>query len=120
MGWQAGSSPFKARTQGLKRGGGFAASEGQRRKVAGDFCCVCWQAPADPAHLIPRSVSPDHSGDPLRVVPLCRRCHDAYDGGRLDLLPHLDGFDREVAMAVECVGLVAALERITNRKWGPK
>ena len=100
---------------------GFEASEAQRRKVAGRPCVVCWKAPSDPAHLIPRSIAPDGSGDPRRVVPLCRRHHRAYDAEGFDLLPYLaEHHQREVAFAVECVGLVAALERITNRKWEPK
>ena len=42
-------------------------------------------APGRPAHLIPRSLG--GCGDALRVAPLCRGCHRAYDSGELDLLP---------------------------------
>ena len=97
----------------------LAASEAQRRKVAGKYCVVCWQLPTDPAHLIDRSLAPDPEGDPLRVVPLCRRDHDEYDRGGLDLLPYLLGYGRELGRAVELVGLITALERVTNRKWMP-
>lgn len=51
---------------------------------------------------------------PDDVVPLCKRCHDRYDGRapeRLDLLPHLTL--AEQARAVSHVGLVAAARRLT-------
>lgn len=99
---------------------GFEASTAQQRKVAGLWCVVCWKTPVDPAHLIPRSMAPDRAGDPLRVVPLCREHHQDYDAHALDLLPYLAGFEREQGMAVECVGLLGALQRITNRKWEPR
>jgi hypothetical protein len=66
----------------------------------------------DPAHLIPKSLG--GCGDPLCVVPLCRRpCHRAYDRGELDLLPHLEpAWRAQLAHAVGHVGLIAALWRI--------
>ena len=97
----------------------FAASNAQQRKVSGQPCLVCWQLPADPAHLIDRGLVPDREGEPLRVVPLCREHHDAYDRGELDLLPHLKRSPRELGYAVEIFGLIGTLERVTNRKWGP-
>lgn len=108
----------KART-----GGSFAASEAQREKVRHLACLVCWQGPCDPAHLIPRSLKADVDGEPLRVVPLCREHHRAYDAGELDLLPYLGkGWRHELARAVvdHPGGLVGALERLTNRKWAPQ
>lgn len=95
----------------------FAASNAQRRKVAGQPCLVCWQLPSDPAHLIDRSLVPDPTGDPLRVVPLCRKHHDAYDDRDLDLLPYLRRQGREVGHAVEIFGLLSTLERVTNTRW---
>jgi hypothetical protein len=83
-------------------------------------CIVCWQGPTDRAHLIDRSLAPDREGDPLRVVRLCRAHHDAYDAHTLDLLPFLEkGFRPELARAVEVVGLVTTLERVTGRAWAP-
>ena len=70
----------------------------------------------DPAHLIPRSLG--GCGDPLCVVPLCRRpCHRAYDSGELDLLPHLEpAWRAQLAHAVGHVGLIAALRRISGTR----
>lgn len=55
------------------------------------------------------------------VVPLCPACHRDFDDGDLDLLPYLEPHWREqVARAVEAVGLMAALKRITKRRdWRP-
>ena len=51
-------------------------------------------------------------------MPGCRRCHRAYDEGGLSLLEHLEPrFRAELAYAVELVGLLAALRRITNARW---
>jgi hypothetical protein len=53
--------------------------------------------------------------DPDCVVALCRDCHRAYDGGVLDLLPHLEpDHPAELAHAVLHVGLLGALRRITG------
>jgi hypothetical protein len=85
----------------------------------GNACVVCWRGPADRAHLIDRSLAPDPHGDPRRVIFLCREHHEAYDNHRLDLLPYLENTHRsELARAVELVGLVATLERVTGCKWG--
>jgi hypothetical protein len=101
----------------------FAASPAQREKVSDQACIVCWKGPCDPAHLIPRSLAPDPAGDPIRVVPLCRRHHSDYDEGILDLLPHLMTLHwrHELAHAVldHPSGMVGALQRITNQRWGP-
>jgi hypothetical protein len=49
-------------------------------------------------------------------VPLCRRCHRAYDAGTLDLLPHLEPrFRSEVAHAVLRLGLARAVRRLGGR-----
>jgi len=75
------------RTAPLERTPSMAATDSQRLAVAGGACIVCGATHGiDPAHLIPRSLG--GCGDPLCVVPLCRRpCHRAYDSGDLDLLP---------------------------------
>jgi hypothetical protein len=106
----------------LKKGRGFAASPEQRTKVALDECVICGRdrtsTRLDPAHVIPRGMGGcDHRDC---VVPLCANHHRMYDDGGLDLLPWLEGRHRaELAHAVEHVGLIAALERITNTRWSP-
>jgi hypothetical protein len=95
----------------------MAATNAQRAAVAGRPCIVCGTGHGvDPAHLIPRSLG--GCGDPLCVVPLCRRpCHRAYDSGELDLLPHLEPAWRpQLAHAVGHVGLIATLRRISGAR----
>jgi len=96
------------------------ASEEQRRKVAGLACLVCGARDgADPAHLTPRSRGGcDH---PDCVVALCRfRCHRAFDDGRLDLLPYLEPHRLELAHALQHLGLIELLERLTAERWTPR
>ena len=102
------------RTTPLARTASLPATDSQRLAVAGRPCIVCGATHAvDPAHLIPRSLG--GCGDPLCVVPACRRCHRAYDEGRLDLLPHLEPTWRaQLAHAVRHVGLIGALRRISG------
>jgi hypothetical protein len=99
----------------MKRGS-FAGSRRQQEAVRDKACIVCTASPCDPAHLIDKSLATD-LGDPRAVVPLCRRCHRAYDEGGLDLLPYLEPRWRvELAFAVERVGLLSTLQRVTNDK----
>ena len=103
------------RTTPLQRTASMAATDGQRLAVAGLPCIVCGATRGvDPAHLIPRSLG--GCGDPLCVVPLCRRrCHLAYDCGELDLLAHLEPTWRaQLAHAVGDIGLIGALRRISG------
>ena len=102
------------RTKPLQRTASMVASERQRAAVAGRRCIVCAaEARIDPAHLIPRSLG--GCGDPLCVVPLCRRCHRAYDRGELDLLPYLEpAWRSQLAHAVGHIGLITALRRISS------
>jgi hypothetical protein len=107
------------RTAPLRRTESLAATDSQRAAVAGRPCVVCGGTDGvDPAHVIPRSLG--GCGDPLCVVPLCRRtCHRAYDVGQLDLLPYLEPrFRAQLAHAVGHVGLVAALRRISGSSTG--
>ena len=94
----------------------MAASEAQRVAVAGRTCIVCGATHrVDPAHLIPRSLG--GCGDARCVVPLCRRCHRAYDTGQLDLLPYLEpAWRAQLAHAVGHVGLIGALRRISGSR----
>jgi hypothetical protein len=101
------------RTTPLARTASLAATDRQRLAVLGRPCIVCGATDGvDPAHLIPRSLG--GCGDPLCVVPLCRRpCHRAYDSDELDLLPHLEpDWRAQLAHAVGHVGLIGALRRI--------
>jgi hypothetical protein len=89
-------------------------------RATGDACIVCWQGPADRAHLIDRSLVSDPHEEPKRTVRLCREHHEAYDNHTLDLLPFLEKcFRPELARAVEIAGLVTTLERVTGRAWAP-
>ena len=73
----------------------------------------------------PRSPSSTRRGRTRRPLPdcvaaLCRRCHRAYDTGRLDLLPHLEPRWRaELAHALGHLGLIGLLERVTAERWRP-
>ena len=82
-------------------------------KIADDpFCRVCGARDMiDPAHVVPRSRGADCEAD--AVVGLCRSCHTDYDGGRLELLPHLTRADQ--VHAVRLVGIAEAYRRTTVR-----
>ena len=97
----------------------MAATDAQRAAVAGRTCIVCGSdRRIDPAHLISRSLG--GCGDALCVVPACRRCHRAYDGGELDLLPYLEpAWRAQLAHAVGHVGLIGALRRISGAREEP-
>jgi hypothetical protein len=103
------------RTTPLQRTPSMTATDSQRKAVADRPCIVCGsEHGVDPAHLIPRSLG--GCGDPVCVVPLCRRpCHRAYDSGELDLLLHLEpAWRAQLPHAVGHVGLVGALRRIAG------
>jgi hypothetical protein len=59
---------------------------------------------------------------PDDVVPLCVQtdggCHGAFDGRRLDLLPHLS-LDEQLAAVRAAGGIAAALRRLTGRRGLP-
>lgn len=76
-----------------------------------------------PAHLIDRSLTTIGQDDPRAVIPLCPAHHRLYDDpigtGGIDLLPYLEPHFRvEIAFAVERVGLLTTLRRVTNDR-GP-
>jgi hypothetical protein len=78
-------------------------------------CRACCRGPVEAAHIIPRSrVKPGPGEDERNIVPLCRACHTAYDGGRLDILPLLSL--EEQSYAVGLVGMAEAMRRITNER----
>jgi hypothetical protein len=98
----------------LQRTASLAATDRQRAAVAGRPCIVCGAAHGvDAAHLIPKSLG--GCGDARCVTALCRACDRAYDSGELDLLPHLEpAWRAQLAHAVEHVGLIGALRRISG------
>lgn len=86
-----------------------------RAKVDDEAECRVCRSPYDlqAAHTVGRSYDPP-SGKvrALDVVPLCPGCHMAYDGRRLDLLPHLTY--AEQAAAVEHLGILRAAHRLSG------
>ena len=66
----------------------------------------------DPAHIVPRGLG--GGMEAVEIVPLCRPCHDRYDGRGepLDLLPVLTR-DEQV-QAVKTLGLSKAYRRLTG------
>lgn len=63
------------------------------------------------AHVLGRKYDPP-SGivQPDDIIPLCRPCHELYDGRELGVLPYLT-LDEQAA-AVRLVGIMRALRRI--------
>lgn len=43
------------------------------------FCRICGRQGHDAAHLLPKSVFPEHYTNPLNIVVLCRTCHRRFD-----------------------------------------
>lgn len=113
----AAKSTELKRTAPSKRSRGISpASPAQRSKIASEVCVVCQSELVHPAHLIDRSLGGDD--DPRAIVALCPLHHREYDDGHLSILEYLEPHYRaELSYAVELVGLITALERITNRKW---
>lgn len=106
------------RSNGLKRGKGFAASTAQKIKVRDLPSVVSGQEGCDPAHLWPRGRG--GCDDPLCVVPLTRAEHDAFDDGVLDLLPYLidRGYVPEMQHALgHCESPKLLIERLTGKPW---
>jgi hypothetical protein len=105
------------RTTPLRRLTPFSpASPEQRAKVAGQPCLVCGERPADPAHVVPRSLGGCDEAD--CVVPLCRIHHRRYERGQLDLLPHLEPrFRTELQHGLGHLGLLGLLRRVTGVRW---
>ncbi|WP_300701267.1 HNH endonuclease [Bacteroides sp.] len=42
-------------------------------------CAICGKLAVDAAHLVPKSIYPEHYTNPLNIVGLCRECHNKYD-----------------------------------------
>lgn len=43
------------------------------------YCVICGKPAVDAAHLVPKSMYPEHYTNPLNIVGLCRGCHNRYD-----------------------------------------
>lgn len=52
-----------------------------KRKLAyeNDHCRICGARAVDLAHLLPRSMYPEHQAEEWNVTLLCRRCHTQFD-----------------------------------------
>jgi hypothetical protein len=102
------------------------ATPAQRAVIHGRTCIVTagdspCGGPIDPTHLIDRSITTVGQDDPRAVVPCCRHHHDLYDEGDLSLLEYLEPhFRTELAFAVERVGLLTTLRRVTNQRYVPE
>lgn len=109
------SKPLGGTRKPSPKRNGFAASPAQREAVRGKACLVCRQQPTEPAHVVDRSLGGcDHA---LCTVPLCRRDHDLYDQGQLDILPFLEPHHREIQQhAVGHLGIARAYDRLTNTR----
>lgn len=82
-------------------------------------CRVCAAERPQVAHVLGRRHDRDGPDGtllvaPEDVVPLCERCHRAYDARDLDLLPHLTR--AEQARAAALAGLIGALRRTSGRR----
>ena len=43
------------------------------------YCAICGRPAVDAAHLVPKSMYPEHYTNPRNIVGLCRECHNKYD-----------------------------------------
>jgi len=111
------SAPLRRKSP-LRRSPVSPASRTQRDKVRAAGCLLCGARPADPAHLVPRSLGGcDHADC---VVPLCRAHHRRYDRGELDLLAaHEPRFRGELAHGLLHVSLLRLLRRVSATRWEP-
>ena len=114
------ATPLKPSTKGPKPSPLGHCTEEQKARVAGQVCIVCGSFfdACDPAHVIPRGhpkMSAVAANDVRAVVPLCRRDHDLFDEGKIDLLPLLEPAWRDSQeWAAGAVGLASATRSITG------
>ena len=114
--FSAEPTPLKRSAPAKPRRSISPASTAQRDKISLECCVICGAEHVHPAHVIDRSLGGDD--DPRAVVALCPPHHREYDDGSLSILEYLEPHYRaELAYAVELVGLITALERITNQRW---
>ena len=93
------------------------ASTAQRQKVELMVCPHCGSEECEPVHVVDRSLTSVGQDDPRAVIPGCREMHRAYDDGNLSLLEFLEPhFRQELAFAVERIGLLSTLRRVTKER----
>jgi hypothetical protein len=80
-------------------------------------CRVCRRGDGhiDAAHVIPRSLAPNHGEQADAIVGLCRVCHTEYDEHRLDLLPFLS-LAEQVSAVLAAGGIERARRIISGRE----
>lgn len=101
------------RKTALKRRPISPASPAQRAKIKGKRCVHCPRPACDPMHVCPRGRGGCDA--PLCVVPGCRRCHRAFDEGKLDLMGDLvQHFKPELAHALLHMTPIALVARLTG------
>lgn len=49
------------------------------KRLLSPYCVICGRPACDAAHLVPKSLFPEHYTNPLNIVGLCRECHNNYD-----------------------------------------
>lgn len=49
------------------------------KKALPPYCAICGKPMSDAAHLVSKSMYPEHYTNPLNIVGLCRECHNKYD-----------------------------------------
>lgn len=52
------------------------------KKALPPYCVICHGQGTDAAHLIPKSIYPEHYTNPLNIVIMCRECHKRYDNDK--------------------------------------
>lgn len=115
-----------------KRGSSFKpASKEQREAVEGRACANCNNergvAGVDPAHLTPRGGGWGGCDDWRCVIPLCRVCHDIFDGRvsatnmPVDLAPilALEAWMQQRSHMSTHLDHVTALQRLSGCKYAP-
>lgn len=78
-------------------------------------CRVCGAQPTDRAHVIPRSLAPNAGDGPPHIIGLCRKHHQQYDAGQLDVLPLLS-VEEQAAAVTAAGGIVGAMRVITGQR----
>lgn len=49
------------------------------KKSLSPYCVICGRMGTDAAHLVPRSLYPEHYTRKENIVLMCRYCHNKYD-----------------------------------------
>ena len=84
--------------------------EGIAKVIQEPECRVCGQTGVQAAHLWPKSLGAKGYDVADLIVSLCRDCHERFDAGKLELLPHLS-FEEQAAV-VRYAGIERARKRL--------